>query len=204
MYIPKYYRMDDIETKIHFIEENSFGILVSNGEDMLHGTHLPFLVEKNTDGSIKLIGHMSKGNPQWREIKGDVLVVFSGPHAYVSPTWYEEEGYVPTWDYQAVHVYGKYIPKNSPEDLKEIMDKTIAYYEKDQLKPWNGNIPNHVYHRLINGVEGFNIEVNDIQGQWKLHQDHSEVRKKRVASALGLKEDQDAIKIAKQIMNNFK
>ncbi|PAE29268.1 hypothetical protein CHI07_10360 [Paenibacillus sp. 7884-2] len=200
MYIPKYYRMDDTDTMIRFIEENSFGIIVSSGEKMLHGTHLPFLIEKNSDGSIKLISHMSKGNPQWREVQDDVLIIFQGPHVYVSPTWYEEEGYVPTWDYQAVHVYGKYIPKNSPEDLKEIMDRTIEYYEKDQPDPWDGNIPDHVYNRLINGVEGFHIQVTDIQGQWKLHQDHSEARKKRVANVLRRKEDQDAVKIGERIL----
>jgi len=191
--------MEDTETMIHFIEENSFGIIVSSGKEILHGTHLPFLIEKQNNGSIKLISHMSKGNSQWREIKEEVMIIFPGPHAYVSPTWYEEEGYVPTWDYQAVHVYGRYIPKNSPEDLREIMDKTITYFEKSQPNPWDGNIPEHVYNRLINGVEGFNIEVTDIQGQWKLHQDHSDIRKERVANALRQKGDQDAIKIADEI-----
>lgn len=199
MYIPKYYRMKDIETMIHFIEENSFGIIVSYGKEKLHGTHLPFLIEKQNDGRIKLISHMSKGNPQWRDIKDEVMVIFLGPHSYVSPTWYGEDGFVPTWDYQAVHVYGRYIPKNSPKDLKEIMDKTIGYFEKYQPVPWHGNIPDHVYNRLIHGVEGFHIEVTDIQGQWKLHQDHSDIRKERVANALRQKGGEDAIKIADEI-----
>lgn len=191
--------MNNIDTLIAYIKENSFGILVSEGKELINGTHLPFLVERSSDNNIKLISHMSKANQQWREINGEVLIIFSGAHMYISPTWYEEEGFVPTWDYQSVHVYGKYIPKNSPEDLREIMEKTIEYYEGFQTEPWNGKIPDHIYNRLIEGVVGFNIEVTDIQGQWKLHQDHPDSRKRKVVSALRELKNQDAGKIANEI-----
>lgn len=200
MYIPKTFEMNYIDQMIQFIKENSFGVMVSMGKETLHGTHLPFLVEKQAEGNVQLIGHMSKANRQWREIEDEVMIIFSGPHAYVSPSWYEEEGFVPTWDYQAVHVYGRYIPKRSATDLKMIMNKTIKYYNGTQQSPsWDGNVPDDVYNRLINGVEGFFIEVTDIQGQWKLHQDHTEDRRYKVAQALRRTGDQDAIDIAKAI-----
>src|SRR5690625_4599160 len=117
MYIPKEYKETDTNTLIRFIRENSFGVIVSKGNQTLHGTHLPFLINESNDGSIQLISHMSKANQQWREISDEVMVIFSGPHHYVSPSWYKENGFVPTWYYQAVHVYGTYVPKRTPKDL---------------------------------------------------------------------------------------
>src|SRR5690242_3410175 len=104
MYVPKAYQMNDKEVVFDFIEKNSFGILISHS-DITAATHLPFLVARNGEEAY-LYGHMARANPQWKAITGEVLVVFSGPQRYISPSWYAESE-VPTWDYVAVHVYGK-------------------------------------------------------------------------------------------------
>ncbi|GAJ97377.1 FMN-binding negative transcriptional regulator [Geomicrobium sp. JCM 19055] len=171
--------MKDHETMFAFIEQYSFANIISRGSEQLHGTHLPLLYERRVEGDY-LIGHMAKANPQWKSITGDVLVIFNGPHTYVSPAFYEKEGFVPTWDYQAVHVYGTYYDKSEPEDLKRIMNNTIHFYESTQTSPWHGNVPDEIYNRLIKGVVGFEIAIERMEGQWKLHQDHPIERRQLV------------------------
>src|ERR1700677_1757380 len=102
MYIPTAFAESD-PTKLHdFIEQHSFGLLVSQVDGQLFASHLPFLLERTTGSHGCLVGHMARANPQWKQITGqNSLVVFSGPHAYISPTWYESEQVVPTWNYAA-------------------------------------------------------------------------------------------------------
>lgn len=171
MYIPKHFKMQDIKTIVSFIEQHSFGILISANNKNIQGTHLPFLIEEK-DGKVKLISHMSRKNKQWHEIEDEVMIVFYGPDAYISPSWYEEDFIPPTWNYQAVHVYGKFIPQDTSESLDKIMERTIKNFEENRNDPWHGNVSENIYNKLIKGVVGFEIEVTDIQGQWKLHQNH--------------------------------
>src|SRR5436190_23118671 len=107
MYVPGYSRNQNIDEVKEFIKENSFGILVSSGSSKLHATHIPLELSTNGNGKDILTGHISKANPQWKNFNGSdrVLVIFNGPHAYVSSSWYDHEN-VPTWNYIAVHVYG--------------------------------------------------------------------------------------------------
>src|SRR5258705_824077 len=107
MYVPGYSRNDNIEEVKSFIKENSFAILVSNGSNKLHATHIPLELSTNENGKDILTGHISKANRQWKNFADNdrVLVIFNGPHAYVSSSWYDHEN-VPTWNYIAVHIYG--------------------------------------------------------------------------------------------------
>src|SRR3954469_15609634 len=108
MYIPAAFAERDL-TKLHdFIEQHSFGLLVSQVDGLPFASHLPFLLDRTAGPHGTLIGHMARANPQWRTLAGQMaLVVFSGPHAYVSPTWYEAANTVPTWNYAAVHATGR-------------------------------------------------------------------------------------------------
>ncbi|MGF9701067.1 FMN-binding negative transcriptional regulator [Paenibacillus sp. MABNR03] len=199
MYVPAEYQMKDQQKMIQFIRKHSFGVLFSQQNGLPHGTHLPFLIETGADGDLYLVSHMSRANPQWRSIDSQVLTVFSGPHAYVSPTWYEQKGFVPTWDYMAVHVYGEFMHVDDAEGLRTIMEQTITYYESGMDEPWDGQIPDHIYHRLIQGVMGFKIKITDMQAQWKLHQDHSPERRNNVIRHLKKTGEPDALKIAEAI-----
>ena len=108
MYIPKPFNDSTPEEVSTFLKEHSFGILVNQTNGKLWATHIPMELAKNEDGKDVLEGHISKGNPQWKEFEKEpeVLAIFQGPHAYISSSWYNHEN-VPTWNYVAVHVYGK-------------------------------------------------------------------------------------------------
>src|SRR5262249_43344267 len=109
MYIPTSFVETDATKLFDFIQQHSFGLLVSASEGEPFATHLPFLVDRSSGTHGCVLSHMAKANPQWRQAAGKtVLVVFTGPHSYVSPTWYEADDVVPTWNYSAVHVYGTF------------------------------------------------------------------------------------------------
>lgn len=108
MYIPELYKNENQEEVNAFLQQNSFGILVNRTNGKLWATHIPLELDTNENGKSILFGHISKENPQWESFESDanVLAIFSGPHSYISSSWYEKEN-VPTWNYIAVHVYGK-------------------------------------------------------------------------------------------------
>src|SRR5688500_13870647 len=105
MYIPKAFAETNQAKLFEFIRANSFGILFSQHQGQAWATHLPFLLEAEGE-KLVLWGHFARANPHWQEIEGEILVVFPGPHAYISPAWYESPNVVPTWNYVAVHAYG--------------------------------------------------------------------------------------------------
>ena len=105
MYIPHYYKNENIEDVKKFIKENSFGILVNQVDGKPWATHIPLELDINDDGKEILVSHISKANPQWKafEKEPDVLCIFNGPHSYISSSWYQEEE-VPTWDLSLIHI----------------------------------------------------------------------------------------------------
>src|ERR1700751_5814241 len=130
MYVPAAFAVSDL-AKLHaFIERNSFGLLVSEVDGRPFASHLPFLLERNAGSNGTLIGHMARANLQWKDAHGqNALAIFSGPHAYVSPTWYEAEQVVPTWNYVAVHAYGRVEIVEDADALLEIVRETVRVYE---------------------------------------------------------------------------
>src|SRR4026208_2420814 len=121
MYSPPYNRLEDRKELIAFLRANNFPVLVTGTGGALHASHLPITVHAEGE-RIVMDMHMAKNNPQWKEFFDDeVMVVFTGPHAYVSPRWYEETERVPTWNYAAVHAYG--IPRILPERQDELANQ---------------------------------------------------------------------------------
>ena len=138
MYVPAAFAETDTAKLHEFMRRNSFAVLTSNGEGGLVASHLPLLLDADAGPNGHLLGHMARANPQWRDVRGEVMAVFSGPHAYVSPSWYEEEGTVPTWNYVAVHAYGTFhlvedrdglldILRRSVDDLREPEARALAF-----------------------------------------------------------------------------
>lgn len=124
MYIPAAFAEANLTTLHDFIERHSFGQLVSQVEGLPFASHLPFLLDRASGPHGALVGHMARANPQWREANGQTaLAIFSGPHAYVSPTWYEAEQVVPTWNYTAVHAYGRLKVVEAEDALLEIVQQ---------------------------------------------------------------------------------
>jgi transcriptional regulator len=203
MYIPKYFAEADPEKLFDFIQANSFGILFSQREGHPYATHLPFLVERAAEPNGRLWGHLAKANPHWHELAGEVLVVFPGPHAYISPAWYEAEKVVPTWNYVAVHVYGQITLTHDEEQLLQIVRDSVAFYEAGRPEPWQLDGSTEYIHKMLKGIVGFKIEITRLEGKWKLNQNHAVTRQAKVATALSRSSDQNEQAIASLMAGNL-
>ncbi|MEC1689700.1 FMN-binding negative transcriptional regulator [Bacillus mojavensis] len=174
MYIPKYYKVTNVDDIWDFVQNNSFGTIVTTAQGKPIATHLPLQLMKEGD-TYYITGHIAYGNPQWRTFEAceDVLVMFQGPHAYISSSWYEKEN-VPTWNYQAVHVYGTASILNE-EELKHDLTMLLQTYEKHRKNPvlWDKLSP-QLLESQLKGIVGFKMKVGEIQASYKLSQNRNE------------------------------
>ncbi len=198
MYIPTAFAETDAKKLHDFIAANSFGLLVSTHQGEPFATHLPLLLERDAGPHGCLVGHVARANPQWRDLdRQNVLVVFSGPHAYVSPSWYESENVVPTWNYVAVHAYGVCRLVEDVDGLTRILQASVATYEGSRRNPWAFDAEADFFRKLVGAVVGFRIEIARLEGKWKLNQNHSLERREKVVRQLQKSDDPDAQEIAR-------
>jgi transcriptional regulator len=196
MYVPASFA--EISTAIlhDFMRQNSFAIMTTHGSDGLAANHLPLLLDAESGPLGRLSGHMARANPQWRQGEGEALAVFSGPHVYVSPTWYQEVGTVPTWNYVAVHAYGRLRTVEDDEEVLDILRRSVATYEAGMPTPWTFDDAAPSIRGQLRAIVGFHIEIERLEGKWKLNQNHPERRRRRVADALAARTDADSAAIA--------
>ncbi len=170
MYIPHHYKNENITEVKDFLLKNSFGILVSQVAGKPWATHIPLELETTDDGQDVLVSHISKANPQWRHFAENdkVLCIFNGPHSYISSSWYKEEE-VPTWNYIAVHVYGriKILPEAA---VLASMHRLVDKYEQNSENPISLDQLSEKTLQQVKGVVGFQITINSIQAAYKLSQ----------------------------------
>jgi transcriptional regulator len=177
MYIPKHFEVTDRDEVFAFITANSFGQLISAVAGRPFSTHMPFLL--NQDKTI-CTGHLAKQNPQHRELSGQqVLLSLQGPHDYVSPSWYDSPG-VPTWNYQAVHIYGQCRVFTDHEPLKSLVDSLTAKYESAFAEPWSPEYK----ASMLDAIVGVEVTVSEIQCKYKLSQNRSRQEQRRVIDEL--------------------
>lgn len=197
MYIPPSFNVTDLDRLHDFIEQNSFGILITHDHGAQFASHLPFLLDRQTAPNGTLIGHIARANPQWKQgNQAEVLVVFSGPHAYISPTWYEADLVVPTWNYIAVHAYGRLTWIEEPAKLRTIVESSVATYERTQPQPWKLTAPEDFVDKLLQQIVGFRIEITRLEGKWKLNQNHPLERREKVLRVLRERSDENSQGIA--------
>ena len=184
MYIPKHFKVTNVDEVWGFIQENSFGTIVTTEQGKPIATHLPFGLSKKED-DYYITGHMAYGNPQWKTFEQgeDVLVMFQGPNAYISSSWYGHEE-VPTWNYQAVHVYGK-ASVLEKDELIEDLTLMLEKYEENRENPvlWDKLSP-HFLENQLKGIVGFKIKVREIQAAYKLSQNRNETDYKNIIDQL--------------------
>ena len=196
MYIPSAFAESD-SAKLHeFMRRHSFATRITQGEVGLVASHLPFLIDAEAGPKGHLLGHMARANSQWRDVRGEVMAMFSGPHAYVSPTWYEEPGTVPTWNYVAVHAYGTFHVVEERDGLLEILRRSVLTYENPRSEPWAFEESEPHVEKLLRAIVGFRIEITRLEGKWKLSQNQPERRRLRVIRALEAQGDEDSQAIA--------
>jgi transcriptional regulator len=197
MYVPPHFAENDPATLFDFIEANSFGLLVSQADGRPFASHLPLLLDRHAGPHGAVRGHVARANPQWRTAAGqEVLAVFTGPHAYVSPTWYEAERVVPTWNYVAVHAYGTLHLVEEHDALMGIVRDMVRYYERSLPRPWDFDPAGEYANKMLQGIVGFRVEITRIEGKWKLGQNHPEERREKAARALEQAADVDSRAVA--------
>lgn len=199
MYTPDLYKNENQEEISAFLKENSFGILINQTNGKLCATHIPMELGINADGKEILEGHISKLNPQADGFaeNDQVLAVFTGPHSYISSSWYDHEN-VPTWNYIAVHVYGriKIVDYDtSVEQLKKLVDK----YEANSENPVRVENLSSKTMREARGIFGLEIEIDEIQATKKLSQNRDDHNYKNIISELEKTESPQAIAVAKEM-----
>jgi transcriptional regulator len=177
MYNPSAYREDRLPVVHEFIRTHPFAMLVTNGPDGLFASHLPFVLDAEDGEHGTLVGHLARANPHVRMLDdgAESLVVFSGPHAYVSPNWYpgkQEHGReVPTWNYVTVHAYGAATTFNDAAELRALLDRLTDTHEAKFPKPWRvGDAPADYLEQMYRAIVGIRVPIARIEGKWKLSQ----------------------------------
>lgn len=203
MYIPELYKNENQEDIQNFIHQNGFGILVNQTDGKLWATHIPLLLEEK-EGKQILVGHVSKENPQAQSFKtnDDVLAIFTGPHTYISSSWYDHEN-VPTWNYLAVHVYGK-VKLHSLEESIEALKKLVNKYEAKSEKPVRIEDLSKKTMLEARGIVSFEIEITAIEAKKKLSQNRDDKNYKTIISKLENSNDNQAIAVAEEMKKNRK
>ena len=171
LYIPPHFRNEDRGELLEFMREHAFVTLVSGGAAGFAVSHVPLLVEEH-GGKIVLRGHVARANPHGEalEAAGDVLAIFHGPHAYVSPTWYVTQPSVPTWNYAVVHAHGK-ARLTDGDELHEIVTELSGIYEAGNDPQWRFSEQPAAYSESMLGmIVGFEIEVARLEAKFKLSQ----------------------------------
>ena len=171
MYTPAHFQIEARDTLHGFMRQHSFATIVSHDGQIPHATHMPVLLNPTQGPHGTLLSHMARANPQWRHFTGaEVLVIFTGPHAYISPAWYVTEPAVPTWNYTAVHAYG--IPRivTQQDRFAQMLHDLVEFYEAERPNRWHGVLSAEFRDGLMKGIVGIEIEITRLEGKFKLSQ----------------------------------
>lgn len=200
VYVPSHFRLEQEDALYAVIDRFMFAMVVSSVDlGPPRATLAPFVVRQE-DGRQRLWGHVARANPQWRDFCDDreILVVFRGPHAYISPSWYADEPNVPTWNYVAVQVCGR--PRVLEQDdprVRWILERTVEQAESRLARPWHVGEASEYVRELAPRVCAFEVEVTGIQGSVKLNQNHPHENRLGVIAALETSDESDAREIAR-------
>jgi transcriptional regulator len=188
MYIPEFNRVDDTATTLAFMRANPFAILVSSGDKGPFATHLPAVMAEIA-GKIILRAHIAKANPHWKVLdQQELLVIFHGPHAYISPSLYEIRDSVPTWNYATVHAYGRGNILPSDMDKHQVLAELIAQFDSSYLEQWN-SFDDKYRRRMLDHIVAFEIPLTRIEAKFKLSQNRTKIEQENVIQSLAASTD---------------
>lgn len=193
MYAPPYNRVEDRAELVAFMRANNFIVFVTGTGGELHASHLPCVVEERGE-QIVLHIHMARNNPQWEQFFGEeAMAVFPGPHAYVSPRWYEDKVRVPTWNYAAVHAYGVPQVVDEKHDKHSSMRRLVATMDQPWLPEFD-KLPADYTEGMLKGIVTFEMPVARLDTRWKLSQNRG--RREQELIAEHLEKSQDTVERA--------
>jgi transcriptional regulator len=197
MYIPPLNRVEDGEAINAFLHARAFATLITNSSGKIVASHLPVLFEEKAN---VLRSHMARANEQWKHFADtkEVLCIFHGPHAYISPSWYEEQHTVPTWNYAVVHVYGTPTLVDDAE-LKQIVLDTTAKFESNMPAPWKIPLSEQEFTAMLKAIVGFKIEITRVEAKFKLGQNRSREDQEKMLRNLQAAPDDESRALAQFI-----
>lgn len=203
MYIPPAFRIDEPRKLAEFIHRHSFATVITHDGTAPYASHLPVLFRADMGAHGTLVSHMARANPQWQHFASgsEVLVIFNGPHSYISPSWYETELAVPTWNYATVHAYGVPIIFDEHERVVSLLRETVSTYEASSARPWTGDLPDDFRDKLMQGIVAFEIPVTRIEGKFKLGQNRSAADVHGVFDALSRSDDPNSRAVAHMMLS---
>lgn len=183
MYIPNQFQFKDEAEKIAFMRQYSFATIITNKEQIPIATQLPFYINDSSD-KLVLTSHFALANEQAKYIEANTsLVLFTEPHAYISPVHYDKPESVPTWDYISVHAYGKAKILEDENSKIKVLEEMIRFYDQNYLAQWD-SLSDKFKKGMMKGIVAFEIEVTDLQGQKKLSQNKTEAERNRIVEHL--------------------
>lgn len=209
MYAPKFFRERSLDRMIALVETNPFGLITTVQGGQIEATHLPMLIERMSvrDGTrLRLLSHFARSNRQGRALsEGDeVLCIFQGPHGYITPEWYRDEEDVPTYNYSAVHIRGRYGVIQEPGQVRNILEKTTHFFESDKADPWSmDDIDRQLVESLTQGVRCFAVDVTAIEGASKHSQDKTEDDRAAVLDGLEHRGRKDDLALCAQMRRSL-
>lgn len=183
MYTPKSYTFNDREEMVTFMKRYSFATIITNIDRKPVATQLPFVVDATGD-RLLLSGHFAVANEQARYIElQQSLIIFSEPHAYISPAHYDKKESVPTWDYVSIHAYGVGKITRGEEEKLKLLEQMISFYEPEYHRQWS-ELPDKFKYGMLKGIVAFEIDVEELQGQKKLSQNKTVAERRRIVEQL--------------------
>jgi transcriptional regulator len=196
VYIPEFNRQEDRSTILAFMRANPFAILITTADGVPFATHLPLLIDETGD-QIVVQGHMARANAHWKSMKDseESLVIFHGPHAYISPSWYESRESVPTWNYAAVHVYGEPTLFSDEEGLRATLHRMIDTFESSYMAQWS-ELSEQYQSRMMKHIVGFEIKARRLEAKFKLSQNRTKGEQARVIQCLNQSKDSNVSGVA--------
>ena len=183
MYIPEFNRIEDQAVAVAFMRAHPFAILVSTNDDGPFATHLPVIIAE-TGGRLLVRAHVAKANPHWKMIEQqESLIIFHGPHAYISPRLYELRESVPTWNYATVHAYGRGKLLAADADKQQVLAELISQFDSSYLSQWN-SFDEQYRNRMLNHIVAFEIAVTRVEAKFKLSQNRTKAEQENVIQTL--------------------
>jgi transcriptional regulator len=198
VYLPPHFTETDPATLAAHIERYDFALLVTQGANGMIASQIPVLSEWR-DGKLYLQGHLALPNPQCADLDGpsEALAIFTGPHAYISPNWYQAGPAVPTWNYASVHAYGAVRSIRDAAWLDDFLRRLSARHEAREANPWRmDDEPRRFLDAMLNGITGLEIAVSRCEGKFKLSQNRPAADRPRIIAALEARDDQDSHGVA--------
>lgn len=186
MYTPRAFGVTD-DDKLHaLMRDYPFAVLVTPDVDSIETTHLPFLVDPSRGTHGTLLGHMARANPHWKRFDGacEATAIFTGPHAYVSPSWYADPHTVPTWNYAAVHAHGRPVAIDDPQRVRELLAQLVDVHEAPLEPAWTMDQAEPGLDRQLGHIVAFEMEITRLEGKFKLSQNRSPADRRGVIKAL--------------------